>query len=53
MSIDAFLIDKVIPKQYGNFIFGSVDPDFTKLVINRTSQNTDLKYCKILFMEME
>jgi len=49
MSIDAFLIDKVIPKQYSNFIFGSVDPDFTKLVINRTSQNNDLKILQNTF----
>ena len=49
MSINAFLIDKEMPKQYSNFIFGSVDPDFTKLVINRTSQNNDLKILQNTF----
>ena len=32
-----------VPLQYKNYIFGSVDPNFTKIVINRTSKNNDLK----------
>ena len=43
LSLDAFFNNSSVPKQYRNFIFGSVDPNFTALVINRTSINNDLK----------
>ena len=43
ISLDAFFNNSSVPKQYRNFIFGSVDPNFTALVINRTSINNDLK----------
>ncbi|MBA64622.1 MAG: hypothetical protein CMG55_02355 [Candidatus Marinimicrobia bacterium] len=36
-SVDAFLNDKNIPIQYNNYLFGSTDPDFNQLVLNRTS----------------
>ena len=49
ISIDAFIIDKIVPKQYRNFIFGSTDPNFTKLVLNRTPQNNDLKVLENTF----
>ncbi len=49
LSIDAFIVDKLVPKQYKNFIFGSIDPNFTKLVLNRTPQNNDLKVLKNTF----
>ena len=43
LSLDAFLASENVPIQYRNYIFGSVDPNFTKVVINRTSKNNDLK----------
>ena len=49
ISIDAFIMDKIVPKQYENFIFGSTDPNFTKLVLNRTPQNNDLKVLENTF----
>ena len=49
VSFDAFIIEKFVPKQYENFIFGSVDPNFTKLVLNRTPHNNDLKVLENTF----
>ena len=35
-SIDVFHYDKKLPKQYRSYLFGSLDPDFNALVLNRT-----------------
>jgi len=43
MGLYTFLISKNIPKQYNNYLFGSVDPNFEQRVFNRTKHNNDLK----------
>ena len=42
-DVKSFLLSENIPKQYRNYLYGSVDPDFQQLVVNRTSRSSDLK----------
>ena len=42
-DVKSFLLSENIPKQYRNYLSGSVDPDFQQLVVNRTSRSSDLK----------
>ena len=43
LGFETFLISKNIPKQYRSYLFGSVDPDFQRvLVLNRTEINNGL-----------
>ena len=43
LDVKSFLLSENIPKQYRNYLSGSVDPDFQQLVVNRTSRSSDLK----------
>ena len=44
-GFDSFIYSNNIPKQYRNYVYGSVDPNFEKIVFNRT---VDDSYFKIL-----
>ena len=49
MGYHSFLISKKIPKQFKNYLFGSVDPNFEQLVFNRTQENNDLKILEKMY----
>ena len=46
VSFDSFISSRDVPKQYRNYLFGSVDPNFNQMVFNRTRENNDLKILK-------
>jgi len=42
-ELSSFIYDKKIPNQYRYYLFGSVDPDFQQLVIDRKGDSGNLK----------
>ena len=46
VNSSSFPYSEKIPRQFNNFIFGDVDPNFQKIVLNRTSDDDYIKVLK-------
>ena len=45
-SFNSFIRSSNVPRQYRNYVYGSVDPNFEQMVFNRTEDSNDLKILK-------